>query len=116
MQRETYTINAEGRALGRLAVEIVKLLRGKHKPDFAPYKDEGGIVLLSNIDKMKITGKKLKEKVYHHHSGYPGGFKKQTMEEIVNKKGLSEVLKIAVYGMMPKNKLRNKMIKRLKFK
>ena len=116
MPRETYTINAENKVLGRLAVEIVELLRGKNKPDFAPYKDEGGVVMIENINQLKVTGRKLKNKIYYHHSGYPGGLKEQTMQEIIDKKGMSEVLKRAVYGMLPKNKLRDKMIKRLKFK
>ena len=114
MQRYTRTIDASGRPLGRLAVEIAAFLRGKHKPSFAPHKDEGDFVVVENIDKVKITGRKLKNKIYYHHTGFPGGFRKQTMEEIVAKKGFGEILRKAVYGMLPKNKLRAKQIKRLK--
>ena len=112
--RQTNTIDATGRSFGRLAVEIVILLRGKHRPDFVPYKDEGDFVLVKNADKMKITGKKLKEKIYYHYTGFPGGLKKTTMEMLSAKKGYKEVLRKAVLGMLPKNKLRPKMIKRLK--
>ena len=116
VKRQTHTINGEGKPLGRLAVEIALLLRGKQKPDFAPYKDEGDFVLVENIDKIKITGKKLTDKTYRHHSGFPGGLKEQTMEELIQKKGMAEVLRRAVFGMLPKNKLRRQMIKRLKIK
>ena len=115
MQRITHTIDATGKPLGRLAVEIAILLRGKHKPDFQPHKDMGDIVVVENVDKIKITGKKLKEKIYYHHSGYPGGLKQIPMETLF-KKDPAQVLKRAVWGMLPKNKLRRKMIKRLKFK
>jgi len=114
MKRETHTIDATGRPLGRLAVEVATLLNGKHKPTFVPYKDEGDFVVVKNIDKMKITGKKFKQKLYSHHTGYPGGFRQATMEEVVAKKGMSEILKRAVFGMLPKNKLRAGRMKRLK--
>lgn len=113
---KTHTINADGKPLGRLAVEIAGLLRGKHKPDFMPHKDEGDFVEIKNIDKIKITGKKLKNKAYYRYTGYPGGLKKATMEQVIEQKGLAEVLRKAVWGMLPKNKLRAKMIKRLTVK
>ncbi len=116
MKRNTHTIDAANKVLGRLAVEVAGLLRGKHKPDFVPYKDMGDFVVVENVNKVKVTGKKLKQKIYYRHSGYPGGFKQASMEEIVKKKGFDEVLKKAVWGMLPKNKLRDKMIKRLRFK
>ncbi len=112
--RKTHTIDAANKSLGRLAVEITILLRGKHKPDFAPHKDEGDFVEVKNIGQIKITGKKMKQKEYFRHTGYPGGIKKSTMEEIIQKKGMGEILRRAVFGMLPKNKLRDKMIKRLK--
>jgi len=116
MKRETKTIDAKDRVLGRLAVEIALLLRGKGKPDFAPNKDIGDIVVVENVNEMKVTGKKLKDKLYKSHTGWPGGFKQKTMQQIVEKKGFQEVLRRAVYGMLPKNKLRQEQIKRLKFK
>lgn len=116
MKRETHKIDAKGRILGRLAVEIAILLRGKHRPSYVPYKDDGDVVFVENISEIKVTGRKFKEKVYYHHTGWPGGFKSQTMEEMVQKKGFQEVLRKAVFGMLPKNKLRDRQMKRLKFK
>ena len=113
MKRNTQTIDATGKPLGRLAVEIVRLLRGKNKPDFMPHKDEGDFVVVKNIKKIRISGRKLKQKVYYHHTGHPGGLKKVPLEKLF-KKSPEEVLKKAVWGMLPGNKLRPKMIKRLK--
>lgn len=113
MQRETHKIDATGKALGRMATEIATLLRGKHKPDFAPYKDEGDFVIVKNLEKVKITGKKREKKLYRHHSGYPGGLKETPMGELFEKDP-AKVLRKTVMGMLPKNKLRNKQIKRLK--
>ncbi len=114
MERKTHTIDASSKVLGRLAVEIAVLLRGKQKADFAPYKDIGDIVIVKNVDKMKFTGRKLKQKKYYHHSGYLGGLKEITLEKLFEKNP-KEVLDKAVFGMLPKNKLRAKMIKRLKY-
>jgi len=108
-----YTIDANNKILGRLAVEIANLLRGKSKPNFAPYLDIEDQVIIYNTDKIKVTGRKLKQKLYWRHTGYPGGIKKQTLAELM-KKDSREVVRKAVYGMLPKNKLRAKMIKRLK--
>lgn len=114
MERKTHTIDATGKVLGRLAAEISVLLRGKNKADFAPYKDMGDIIVIKNADKLKITGKKIEKKIYYHHTGYLGGLKKTPLKSIF-KKEPGEVLKMAVFGMLPKNKLRAKQIKRLKF-
>ena len=114
MQRNTQTIDATGKILGRLATEIAILLRGKNKPDFAPYKDIGDFVTVKNVEKLKFTGKKIEQKKYYHHSGYLGSLKETPMEKLF-KENPPEVLKRAVFGMLPKNKLRAKMIKRLKF-
>lgn len=114
MKRETHTIDATDKVLGRLATQIAILLRGKQKPNFVPYKDMGGFVVVKNVDKIKLTGKKREEKKYYHHSGYIGGLKEVPLKKIF-KKSPEEVLKRAVYGMLPKNKLRPKQIKRLKF-
>lgn len=116
MKHEKHTIDATGKVLGRLAVEIAQSLRGKDRADFVPYKDMGCNVVVENVDKIKITGKKLKDKKYIHHTGYPGGFTEITMEKLIAKKGMAEVLRRAVSGMLPKNKLRAKAMKRLKIK
>ncbi|MBZ9572646.1 50S ribosomal protein L13 [Patescibacteria group bacterium] len=115
MKRQTHTINATNKPLGRLATEIAILLRGKHKPDFQPSEDMGDFVTVKNVDKMKLTGKKLNQKVYYQHSGFPGGLRKIPLKTLFNLQP-QEVLKRAVWGMLPKNKLRAKMIKRLQFK
>jgi len=114
MERKTHTIDATGKVLGRLAAEIAVLLRGKHKPDFAPYKDEGDFVVVKNIGKLKFTGKKIEQKKYYRHSGYLGGLKEKSLKELL-KENPSEILKKAVWGMLPGNKLREKIIQRLKF-
>lgn len=113
MERKTHTIDATGKVLGRLATEIAILLRSKHKTDFVPYKDMGDFVIVKNADKIKITGKKLEKKKYYRHSGYLGHLKEIPMKEIFIKDP-AKVLRIAVYGMLPKNKLRSEQIKRLK--
>ena len=113
MQRKTHTIDATDKSLGRLAVEIATLLRGKQKPDFVPYKDMGDFVVVKNIKKIRITGKKLEQKMYYRHTGYVGSLKKTPMG-VLFAKNPKEVLRKAVLGMLPKNKLRAKQIKRLK--
>jgi large subunit ribosomal protein L13 len=115
MQRKTHTIDATGQVLGRLATHIVTLLRGKHRPDFAPHKDEGDFVIVMHSDKIKLTGKKIEQKIYYHHSGYLGGLKGTPVKKLLNERP-TEVIRKAVYGMLPKNKLRAKQIIRLKFK
>lgn len=113
MDRKTHVIDATNRVLGRLASEVAILLRGKHKPDFAPHKDIGDFVMVKNVRNLKITGKKMEQKKYFHHSGFLGGVKFTPLEKLF-KENPAEVFKRAVYGMLPKNKLRAKMIKRLK--
>ena len=112
--RKTYTIDAADKSIGRLACEVAMLLRGKDKPDFVPYKDDGGFVTVRNASQVKITGGKLQTKVYRHHTGFIGGMKSATMAEVISKKGIEEVIRRAVWGMLPTNKLRSQMIKRLK--
>ena len=114
MERKTHTIDASGKVLGRLATEIANLLRGKNKPDFVPYRDMGDFVVVKNVAKLKITGKKMEQKKYFHHSGYLGGLKEVPFKKIF-KTNPDEILKKAVFGMLPKNKLRAEQIKRLKF-
>lgn len=113
IQRQTHTINAEGKVLGRLATEIARFLIGKHKPNFVPYLDSGDFVVVTNADKVKITGKKLEQKKYIRHSGYPGGLKVEAMEKVFARKP-QLVIEHAVKGMLPKNRLGKKMILRLK--
>ena len=115
MESKTHTIDAENKVLGRLAVQIARFLQGKHRPDWAPNKDSGDIVIIKNIAKIKVTGRKKDQKKYYHYSGYPGGLKEKPLKELL-KEDPGQVLKKAVYGMLPKNKLRAKQIKRLKTK
>lgn len=115
MQRKTHTIDAAGKILGRLASEIAQILRGKHKTDFVPNKDAGDFVMVENIEKIKLSGKKLEQKEYIHHTGYLGNLKRNPLKKIFEKDA-KNILQRAVMGMLPKNKLRAKMIKRLKFK
>jgi large subunit ribosomal protein L13 len=109
----THTIDAKNKILGRLAVEAANLLRGKNKPDFVPYLNKGDQVVIINTDKFKTTGQKLKQKIYYSHSGYPGGIKTVELERAL-KKDSREVVRKAVYGMLPKNKLRDNFINKLK--
>jgi len=115
IQRKLITVDAENKPLGRLAVEIAVFLRGKNKPNFVPYKDMGDTVVVKNIDKMKFTGNKLENKNYFHFTGYLGNMKKASLKEVLIKKGPKEVLRTAVMGMLTKNTLRPKQIKRLRF-
>ncbi|MFH1575685.1 MAG: 50S ribosomal protein L13 [Candidatus Nealsonbacteria bacterium] len=113
MKRQTLTIDATEQSLGRLAVKIALALRGKHRPNFQPNQDLGDFVVIKNISKVKFTGKKLENKKYYHHTSYSGGLREVPMKKIFAENP-GEVLKRAVWGMLPKNKLRSKQIKRLK--
>ncbi|MCK4520567.1 50S ribosomal protein L13 [Candidatus Parcubacteria bacterium] len=113
MKRNTHTIDATNKVLGRLATEIAVFLRGKHKPDFTYNKDIGDFVIVKNVDKIKFTGKKIEQKVYYHHTGFMGGLKETPLKDLFEQSP-GEVLKKAVFGMLPKNRLRAKIIKRLK--
>ena len=113
-KNNTISLDATDQPLGRLATKVSCLLMGKDKPSFRPHKEGEAVVEVQNIKNVKITGKKLTSKKYYHHSGYPGGLKEVPMEKIF-KKNPEEVLRRAVYGMLPKNKLRDRRIKRLKF-
>ena len=112
-KQKIHTIDAAGQILGRLAVQVANILRGRNKPDYLPYKDMGENVVVFNVDKIKVSGKKMKQKVYYRYSGYPGGLKKRRLEEVMERDS-REALRKAVYGMLPKNRLRDKMIKKLK--
>jgi large subunit ribosomal protein L13 len=111
--RDWYVVDAEGKILGRLASEIARRLRGKHKPIYTPYMDAGDFVIVVNAGKVALTGKKMTDKVYYRHSGYPGGIKETVAGKMLQEKP-AEVLRIAVRGMLPKNSLGRAMLKKLK--
>jgi large subunit ribosomal protein L13 len=111
-----YTIDAKGRVPGRIATEIAVLLMGKNRADFAKNKIPEVEVEVIDASAMKLDAKKLTDKSYYHHSLYPGGLKEETMAHVIEKKGAKEVLRRAVLGMLPKNKLRPRMMKNLKIK
>ncbi|HML22150.1 MAG TPA: 50S ribosomal protein L13 [Aggregatilinea sp.] len=113
IQREWYVVDAKDKTLGRLATEVARILRGKHKPIFAPHMDTGDYVIIINCEKIRVTGDKLDSKVYYRHSGYPGGIKSVTLRQQLDKFP-DRVLHEAVRGMLPKNKLGRAMIKKLK--
>ena len=111
--RNWYLIDAQGHVLGRLASEIARRLRGKHKPIYTPYVDTGDFIIIVNAGQVSLTGKKMSDKVYYHHSGYPGGLKKTHTGKLL-KDNPEKVLLHAVRGMLPKNSLGRKMLKKLK--
>ena len=111
--RDWYLVDAEGKVLGRLAAEIAMRLRGKHKPVYTPHVDTGDFIVVVNAEKISLTGKKLTDKVYYHHTGYPGGLKSATAGKVLSDKP-EEVLRSAVKGMLPKNSLGRQMLKKLK--
>ncbi|MBA7637545.1 50S ribosomal protein L13 [subsurface metagenome] len=113
IKRDWYIVDATGKTLGRFASKIAHILMGKHKPNFVKHLDLGDYIIVINVDKMVLTGKKLSTKKYYHHSGYPGGLKEIVYEELMKEKP-GFVLKKAVKGMLPKNKLARKMLKKLK--
>ena len=113
VQRKWHLIDAEGKTLGRLSTEIAKLLRGKHKVNFTPHVDGGDYVVVINADKIEVTGKKRDNKVYRHHTGYIGNLKEINFKKLQEKKP-EEIIRLSVSGMLPKNKLRAPMMKRLR--
>jgi large subunit ribosomal protein L13 len=113
MEREWFLVNAEGKTLGRLASEIAQVLRGKHKPIYTPHLDCGDYVIVVNAEKVRVTGRKLDQKMYYHHTGYPGGIKSISLRNQLQKHP-ERVLQAAVRGMLPKNRLGRKMLKKLK--
>ena len=112
IERKWYVVDAEGHTLGRLASEIAKVLRGKNKPTYTPSMDTGDYVIVVNADKVKVTGKKLDQKIYYNHSDYVGGMKETTLKEMLAKKP-ENVVYLAVKGMLPKGPLGRQMIKKL---
>ena len=112
IERKWYVVDAEGATLGRLASEIAKVLRGKNKPEYTPHIDTGDYVIVVNAEKVKVTGKKLQQKVYYNHSDYVGGMRETTLAELFNKKP-EKVIELAVKGMLPKGPMGRDMIKKL---
>ena len=112
IERKWYVVDAEGQTLGRLSAEIAKVLRGKNKPVFTPHIDTGDYVVVVNAAKVKVTGKKLDQKVYYHHSDYVGGMKETTLREMMAKKP-EAVIEMAVKGMLPKGPLGREMMTKL---
>lgn len=108
-----YLVDASGKTLGRLATEIARRLRGKHKPEYTPHVDTGDYIVVVNAKQVKVTGKKTKDKLYHSHSGYPGGIKEISFEKLLAKKP-ERIIEIAVKGMLPKNPLGRAMYRKLK--
>jgi large subunit ribosomal protein L13 len=113
VERKWYVVDAEGKHLGRLATEIVRVLRGKNKPQYTPHVDVGDFIVVVNADRVAVTGRKAEQRVYRRHSGYPGGMKETSYEQMHTRKP-TEVLRKAVYGMMPKTRLARKQFKKLK--
>ena len=112
VERKWYVVDATGHTLGRLASEVAKVLRGKNKPIFTPHVDTGDYVIVVNADKIKVTGKKMDQKIYYHHSDYVGGMKETTLKEMMDKKP-EKVVELAVKGMLPKGPLGRQMYKKL---
>ena len=112
-QRRWYVVDAQGKILGRMATEIAKVLRGKHKPIFTPNVDAGDFVIVVNARGVKLTGKKLDKKVYYRHTEYPGGIRERTAAKMLAKKP-EELVRLAVKGMLPKNRLSRKLVTKLK--
>ena len=112
VERKWYVVDADGQTLGRLASEVAKVLRGKNKPIYTPHIDTGDYVIVVNADKIKVTGKKLDQKIYYRHSDYVGGMKETTLREMMDKKP-ERVIELAVKGMLPKGPLGRTMIKKL---
>lgn len=113
IQREWFVIDAAGLTLGRLASQIASVLRGKHKPTYAPHMDCGDFVIVVNAHKIRVTGRKLDQKFYYRHSGYPSGLKAVSLRDQLNQHP-DRVIRLAVRGMLPKNRLGRQMIKKLK--
>jgi large subunit ribosomal protein L13 len=111
--RRWYVVDAEGQTLGRLATHIADTLRGKDKPEYTPHVDTGDFVVVVNAEKIHVTGNKLDQKMYHRHSGYPGGLRSRTLREQLERRP-TEVLRKAVKGMLPRNKLAAAQIRKLK--
>jgi len=112
VKRDWFVVDATDKVLGRLATEVARRLRGKHKAEYTPHVDTGDNIIVINADKVKVTGRKTSDKMYHHHTGYPGGLKSISFEKLLAKKP-EKIIEIAVKGMLPKNKLGRAMYRKL---
>ncbi len=113
VERKWYVVDAEGKTLGRLASQIAAILRGKHKPTFTPHVDCGDFVIVINAEKVHLTGKKMTQKIYRRHSGYPGGLKEIVAKDLLERRP-TRALELAVKGMLPHNRLGRQMYRKLK--
>jgi len=113
VEQSWYVIDANGQTLGRMASAIASRLRGKHKPEFTPHTDTGDFIVVVNAEKVHVTGNKAKAKIYHHHTGYPGGLKSISFEKLIEK-APEQAIEMAVKGMLPKNPLGRAMARKLK--
>ncbi len=113
VKRDWYLVDASDKTLGRLATEIARRLRGKHKPEYTPHVDTGDYIIVINADKVKVSGNKTKDKIYHHHTGYPGGLKSMSFEKL-QQRAPERIIERAVKGMLPKNPLGREMFRKLK--
>ena len=113
LKREWFVVDAGGQILGRLASKLAHRLRGKHKPEFAPHVDNGDFLVVINAAKVAVTGKKLDQKMYYKHTNYPGGLKERSLRQMLDKKP-EEVIRAAVKGMLPKNRLARRLLTKLK--
>ena len=113
VERKWFVVDAEGKHLGRLAAEIAKILRGKNKVQYTPHVDVGDFVIVVNAERVVVTGKKAEQRVYRRHSGYPGGMKETSYEQMLARKP-TEILRKAIYGMMPKTRLARQQFRKLK--
>lgn len=113
VQPKWYVVDAQGKILGRLAARIATVLRGKHKPDYTPHVDGGDYVVVVNAEKIRVTGKKLDQKLYRHHTLHPGGLKTETLRKLLSRRP-EEVIRRAVWGMLPHNPMGRRQIKKLK--
>ena len=111
--RDWYVVDAEGKTLGRLATRIADALRGKRKPEYTPHCDTGDFVIVVNAEKIVVTGRKLEKKVYYRHSGYPGGLRQRTLQEMLDRRP-EEVIRKAVKGMLPRNRMARAQLTKLK--
>ena len=114
VERKWYVVDATNKTLGRLASQVASILKGKHKPTYTPHVDTGDHVIILNAEKIKLTGNKLQDKKYYRHSGYTGGLKVKTAGEILSSARPERVLKLAIWGMIPHNRLGRQMIKKLR--
>jgi large subunit ribosomal protein L13 len=113
VRRSWYVIDADGKTLGRLATEVARRLRGKHKPEYTPHVDTGDYIVVVNAEKVRVTGSKATDKIYYRHSGYPGGIKSASFEQLRRTRP-ERIIETAVKGMMPRNPLGRAMLKKLK--